>query len=82
MSKKATKKSEPRKTSTRARRSRAAEAASPAETPNEIAVAEAAPSLEQIRDRAYQIFRTGANPRDPVADWFQAERELKGDARV
>jgi hypothetical protein len=42
----------------------------------------AARSLEQIRDRASQIFRTGANPSDPVADWFQAERELRGEARA
>ncbi len=81
MPKKATQKAEPKKASPRAKRSKSAEAALP-ESPNEIAVAEAAPSLEQIRDRAYQIFRNGANPSDPVADWFQAERELKGDARV
>jgi hypothetical protein len=81
MSKKAVKKSEPKKTSPRAKRGKRAEAA-PSDTPNEIVVAETAPSLEQIRDRAYQIFRAGVNPRDPVADWFQAERELRGDARV
>jgi hypothetical protein len=81
MPKKAVKKSEPRKTSPRAKRTNAAEAAAFV-TPNEIVVAETAPSLEQIRDRAYQIFRNGVNPKDPVADWFQAERELKGDARV
>jgi hypothetical protein len=81
MPKKATKKSEPRKTSPRAKRGNSAEAA-PAAATSEIVATEAAPSLEQIRDRAYQIFRTGVNPRDPVADWFQAERELKGDARV
>ena len=81
MPKKALKKSEPGKTSPRAKRSKAAQATI-SDTPNEIVVAEAAPSLEQIRDRAYQIFRTGVNPRDPVADWFQAERELKGDAHV
>ena len=81
MSKKAVKKSEPRKNPLRAKRGKTAETAPP-ESVNETILAEAAPSLEQIRDRAYQISRTGANPRDPVADWFQAERELKGDARV
>ena len=69
MSKKAAKKTEPKKASPRAKRGIVKEAAAP-------------PSPEQIRDRAYQIFRTGVNPSDPVADWFQAERELKGDARV
>jgi hypothetical protein len=34
------------------------------------------PTPEQIRARAYEIFRTGTN-RDPVADWFQAEQELR-----
>jgi len=81
MSKKAVKKPEAGKTSPRAKPSKAAEAAS-SEIKNEIVVAEAPPSLEQIRDRAYQIFRTGVNPRDPVADWFQAERELRGDAHI
>ena len=81
MSKKAVKRTEPKKASPRAKRSKATEAAAP-EIWNEIANAAAAPSPEQIRDRAYQIFRTGVNPSDPVADWFQAERELEGDARV
>ncbi|MGH9319642.1 MAG: DUF2934 domain-containing protein [Vicinamibacteria bacterium] len=39
--------------------------------------AAAAPSAEEIQARAYEIFRSGANPRDPAADWFQAERELR-----
>jgi len=69
MSKKANKKTAPKKTSPRAKRSKTPEAA-------------AVPSLDQIRDRAYQIFRTGVNPSDPAADWFQAESELKGDARA
>ena len=68
MSKKSIKKTETKKASPRAKRSKATEAA--------------APSLDQIRDQAYQIFRTGVNPSDPAADWFQAERELKGDARI
>lgn len=35
------------------------------------------PTEEEIRVRAYMIYlsRNGA-PGDPVADWFQAEREL------
>jgi hypothetical protein len=81
MPKKATEKAEPKKASSRAKRAKPAVAAPP-EIINETVAPEAAPSLEQIRDRAYQIFRNGVNPRDPVADWFQAERELKGDARV
>jgi len=37
---------------------------------------------EQIRERAYQIYlaRNGA-PGDPTADWYQAERELRGESR-
>jgi hypothetical protein len=66
MSKKAAKKTEPKKTAARAKRGDGQEPA-------------ASPSPEQIRDRAYQIFRSGVNPSDPVADWFQAERELKAD---
>jgi hypothetical protein len=81
MSKKTIKKTETTKASSRAKRIRTAEAAEP-EVAREILSAAAPPSLEQIRDRAYQIFRTGVNPSDPAADWFQAERELKSDARV
>jgi hypothetical protein len=81
MSKKAMKKSQPKKPSPRAKRTITTEAFAP-EISNEIVNGAAAPSLDQIRDRAYQIFRTGANPRDPVADWFQAERELNGYARA
>jgi hypothetical protein len=66
MSKKVTKKSEPKKTTSGTKRGETKEPA-------------ALPSPEQIRDRAYQIFRSGVNPSDPVADWFQAERELKAD---
>lgn len=40
------------------------------------------PTEEQIRARAYELFRRGANPSDPVADWFQAEQELRGDASL
>jgi hypothetical protein len=39
------------------------------------------PTSEQIRARAYEIFRSGAN-RDPVADWFQAEQELRAKATL
>ena len=65
----------------RAKRIKAAEAAAPV-TETSIAKPAAAPTLDEIRDRAYQIFRTGANQSDPVADWFQAERELKAEARI
>ncbi len=43
------------------------------------ATARKAPSAEQIRARAHEIYlsRKGA-PGDPVADWLQAERELMG----
>ena len=81
MSKKTTKKTEPKKTSPRAKRTNATEAAAPRIT-NEIVTAAPVPSLDQIRDRAYQIFRAGVNHSDPAADWFQAERELNTDARV
>lgn len=41
--------------------------------------AKAAPALtdEQIRMRAFEIYRSGRNPSNPEADWFQAEEELK-----
>jgi hypothetical protein len=36
----------------------------------------------QIRERAYYIYlERGGAAGDPVADWFQAERELKSPAR-
>ncbi len=43
--------------------------------------AQAAPSSEQIERRAYELFlaRGGAHG-DPMADWLQAERELRGQA--
>jgi hypothetical protein len=37
------------------------------------------PSVEQIQARAYEIFRSGVNPKDPVADWVQAEKELRAE---
>ncbi|HSF18739.1 MAG TPA: DUF2934 domain-containing protein [Vicinamibacteria bacterium] len=39
----------------------------------------AALSDDQIRQRAYKIFREGRNPSDPTADWFQAEHELRAE---
>ena len=37
------------------------------------------PTAEQIRRRAYDIYvARGGVPGDPVADWLQAERELRG----
>lgn len=80
MSKKATRKTEQKSSSPRTKRPRI-EAATAPEEAQPLAKAPASPSLEQIRDRAYEIFRSGANPRDPLADWFQAERELRGEAR-
>ncbi len=42
----------------------------------------AAPTRQQIRERAYQIYlaRNGG-PGDPTADWLQAERELIQESR-
>jgi hypothetical protein len=80
MAKKATKKSERKSGSPRAKRPQIEAAGAPEEARG-ISEAPASPSLEQIRDRAYEIFRSGANPRDPLADWFQAERELGREAR-
>ncbi len=34
----------------------------------------------QIRARAYEIYRRGANPSDPTADWLQAVQELRAEA--
>ena len=78
MAKKVTKKTETKKAAPRARRGK-----DKMEAARETAVA-VAPAIpeERIRARAYEIFRTGANPRDPVADWFQAEQELAGEARA
>lgn len=81
MSKKATRKNEPSKASPRGKRSETTDSPVP-EINSESVTVSAAPSLEQIRDRAYQIFRTGANPRDPIADWLQAERELSSETRA
>jgi hypothetical protein len=37
-----------------------------------------APTLEQIRQRAYEIYRArGGAPGDPEWDWRQAELELR-----
>ena len=39
---------------------------------------EVEPLEERIRRRAYEIFLSrGGPPGDPVADWLQAERELR-----
>jgi hypothetical protein len=69
--------SEPKKPSTRRKKN---DAEMPA--PEIEAAGTPEPSIEQIRDRAYEIFRSGVNPGNPVADWFQAERELRGDLRA
>ena len=36
---------------------------------------------EQIRLRAFEIYRAGWNPSNPNADWYQAERELQAEIR-
>lgn len=43
-----------------------------------VAPAEATPRVteEQIRERAFEIFRSGRHPQDPDADWYDAVREL------
>lgn len=35
------------------------------------------PSEALVRERAYEISLARTGPADPVADWFQAEQELK-----
>lgn len=40
--------------------------------PGQVSLAE-----DQIRDRAYEIYRAGRNPSNPDADWLQAEQELR-----
>lgn len=80
MAKKRTPKSESQKPATRAKRGKAEEAKTSEPSPT-IATQTTSPSLDQIRERAYRIFRAGVNPSDPAADWFQAERELSGEAR-
>jgi hypothetical protein len=42
----------------------------------------AAPTDDQIRERAFQIYlaRNGA-PGDPTSDWLEAERQLTQEAR-
>jgi hypothetical protein len=79
MAKNTEKKTEPRKP--RAKRIKAAEAPAPEPKPI-LAESAAEPTVDEIRDRAYQIFRAGVNQSDPVADWFQAERELKAETRI
>lgn len=36
-------------------------------------------SQDQIRDRAYEIYRAGRNPSNPDADWLEAEQELRSE---
>lgn len=46
--------------------------------PIEAPEARTTPSDDEIRERAYQIYlERGGAPGDPVADWTQAERELR-----
>lgn len=56
-----------------ARRSR------PRAMPASRVVLDDTPSEHEIRKRAYEIYvARGANGGDPVADWRQAEEELRG----
>lgn len=56
------------------------------EAADALEAADSGPTTAEIRRRAYEIYlnRNGA-PGDPVADWLQAERELRArraDARI
>jgi hypothetical protein len=77
MPRKTSKTTEPSKRAPRAKKNGAADAA-PTAAPPEATLPAESPSPEQIRARAYEIFRTGAN-HDPAADWLQAERELRAE---
>ena len=58
-----------RKTATRGTRSKTAAA---------LAITE-----QQVRERAFQIFMArNGHPGDPVADWYQAERELNAELKA
>ena len=39
-------------------------------------------SEARVRERAYEISLARKGPADPVADWFQAEQELKTELRA
>jgi Protein of unknown function (DUF2934) len=86
MGKKVTKTTETKKAAPRARQSRAKTKAAVPTDATAVASREASslpsPTEEQIRARAYELFRRGANPSDPVADWFQAEQELRATAAL
>ena len=95
MPKKVTKSTDTKKAAPRARKSRATSNA-PVPTPldqssTQVQTMTAAaisgratitPTEDQIRAKAYEIFRRGLNPSDPVADWFQAEQELRDSATL
>lgn len=56
-----------------------ARTAPPAPKTNRIASA-ATPTHDEIRRRAYEIFLArGCTPGDPVADWLEAERQLRDE---
>ncbi len=80
MAKKPDSTTDAKKPAPRRKRVKAADAAA-TEIENSLVTSAAEPSLDEIRDRAYQIFCTGVN-QSPVADWFQAERELRAQPRV
>ncbi len=81
MAKKVTKTTEAKKAAPRAKQSRAKTKATIGAAAREASDLPS-PTEEQIRARAYEVFRRGANPSDPVADWFQAEQELRGIASL
>jgi CelD/BcsL family acetyltransferase involved in cellulose biosynthesis len=73
MAKKVTKKTE----GTQKKATKAKRPATRTKPATRVASVKAAPDLDEIRARAYEIYASGRNPGDPVADWFQAERELQ-----
>lgn len=73
MANKVTKKSErSKKTASKAKRP-----VSPAQSDSRTAASKTAPRLDDVRARAFEIYASGRNQGDPVADWFQAEQELQ-----
>ena len=89
MAKKVTKKKAPAKkkakTAKKTTRKSSATAAAKTKAAAKTVVVESAPARvapvivndELIRARAFEIYRSGRNPNNPDADWFQAVRELE-----
>lgn len=79
MAKKVTKKKTPtkKKATTKKRAAAPRKAKTVAAATAKPAVTPVIPvSDEQIRLRAFEIYRAGKNPANPDADWLQAEQEL------